>query len=140
MHDFVRGQEARAARASLEDSAALNGWQQSWWQAQEPLRVCVVRMGQARLGEGAAAQRLAAELVAGINHVQYNQGNDINAFAGMVISTRACTRVHAVSHSHPRALALIPPFFPGAFPALALPPYAAHAPAHALPCCAFTRS
>ncbi len=65
------------------------------------LRVCVACMGQARLGEGAAAQRLAAELVAGINHVQYNQGNDINAFAGMVSSTRACTDVHAVSHRRP---------------------------------------
>ncbi len=39
---------------------------------------------QARIGDGAAARRLAAELVAGINHVQYNQGNDINALAGMV--------------------------------------------------------
>ena len=39
---------------------------------------------QARIGRGAGAQRLAAELVAGINHVQYNQGIDINAFAGMV--------------------------------------------------------
>ncbi|KAK9839631.1 hypothetical protein WJX81_001751 [Elliptochloris bilobata] len=39
---------------------------------------------KARVGVGKGAQRLAAELVAGINHVQYNQGNDINAFAGMV--------------------------------------------------------
>lgn len=37
---------------------------------------------QERIGSGAAAVRFAGEFVAGINRIQYNQGNGINALAG----------------------------------------------------------
>ena len=37
---------------------------------------------QGRIGWGTAAQRFAGEFVAGINRIQYNQGNGINAMAG----------------------------------------------------------
>lgn len=37
---------------------------------------------QERTGSGPAAGRFAGEFVAGINRIQYNQGNDINALAG----------------------------------------------------------
>ena len=37
---------------------------------------------QQRIGSGAAAQRFAGEFIAGINRIQYNQGNGINALAG----------------------------------------------------------
>ncbi|CAL5225135.1 g7913 [Coccomyxa viridis] len=36
------------------------------------------------IGLGPAAERFAGEFVAGINRIQYNQGNGINALAGMV--------------------------------------------------------
>ncbi|KAK9917016.1 hypothetical protein WJX75_010018 [Coccomyxa subellipsoidea] len=39
---------------------------------------------QDRIGTGAAANLFAKEFVAGINRIQYNQGNSINALAGMV--------------------------------------------------------
>ncbi|BDA40407.1 Prenylcysteine oxidase [Coccomyxa sp. Obi] len=39
---------------------------------------------QDRIGTSAAADLFAKEFVAGINRIQYNQGNDINALAGMV--------------------------------------------------------
>ncbi len=37
---------------------------------------------QGRIGWGTAAQKFAEEFVAGINRIQYNQGNGINAMAG----------------------------------------------------------
>ena len=37
---------------------------------------------QGRIGRGPPAQRFAGEFVAGINRIQYNQGNGINAMAG----------------------------------------------------------
>ena len=37
---------------------------------------------QGRIGWGPAAQRFAGEFVAGINRIQYNQGNGINDMAG----------------------------------------------------------
>lgn len=37
---------------------------------------------QAVLGEGQSATRFASEFVGGINHINYNQDNRLNAFAG----------------------------------------------------------
>lgn len=37
---------------------------------------------QVFLGRSLAAERFSAELIGGINHVNYNQNNSLNAFAG----------------------------------------------------------
>ncbi len=42
---------------------------------------------QEEIGLGPAAERFAGEFVAGINRIQYNQGNGINALAGEQLST-----------------------------------------------------
>lgn len=34
------------------------------------------------LGAGGAAARFSREFIGGINHVNYNQNNNLNAFAG----------------------------------------------------------
>jgi hypothetical protein len=39
---------------------------------------------QERLGKSRGAQLLAKEFAAGINRIQYNQGNGINALAGVL--------------------------------------------------------
>ena len=38
---------------------------------------------QEKIGSGPAALRFAGEFIAGINRIQYNQGNGISALAGM---------------------------------------------------------
>lgn len=42
---------------------------------------------QDRIGTGAGATLFAKEFVAGINRIQYNQGNSINALAGVLIAS-----------------------------------------------------
>ena len=44
---------------------------------------------QDRIGTGSAASLFAKEFVAGINRIQYNQGNGINALAGVLATALA---------------------------------------------------
>lgn len=38
------------------------------------------------LGSGAAGERFGREFIAGINHVNYNQNNSLNALAGQLLT------------------------------------------------------
>ena len=47
-----------------------------------------------KIGSGPAALRFAGEFIAGINRIQYNQGNGISALAGMPRNHFATTAIH----------------------------------------------
>ena len=60
----------------------LNALQQCRALEQEELGRKSATLVQEKIGSGAAALRFAGEFIAGINRIQYNQGNGINALAG----------------------------------------------------------
>ena len=52
---------------------------------------------QEKIGSGPAALRFAGEFIAGINRIQYNQGNGISALAGMPRNQSATICNHLIT-------------------------------------------